>query len=177
MNRQYLLFSLFVSLMLVGCATEPAQRSSSVNQVSQADTYMQKGEHKQAANLYQSLAMTMPGRSTQFRILAAEAFIRSGNTQSAQAQLDSINPRLLLAIEQNRLNLLQAQVKLSNGEAEQSLVILETVKTNKLNTDDKTSFYQSLAFAHSLIGNQMRKTDKMKFYHLCSIYLFLRFPI
>ena len=159
MKRHYLLFSLFISLMLVGCATEPAQRPVPSNQVSQADTYMQRGQYKQAASLYQSLAKTMPERSAQFSLLAGEAFIRSGNTQSAQFQLESINPMLLLGLERNRLNLLHAQVKLSNGEAEQSLIMLETVKTNKLNSDDKISFYQSLAFSHSLMGNQIKSVQ------------------
>ena len=159
MKRHYLLFSLFISLMLVGCATEPAQRLVPSNQVSQADTYMQRGQYKQAASLYQLLAKKTPERSAQFSLLAGEAFIRSGNTQSAQFQLESINPTLLLGIERNRLNLLHAQVKLSNGEAEQSLLMLETVKTNKLNSDDKISFYQSLAFSHSLIGNQIKSVQ------------------
>ncbi len=159
MNRHYLLSPLFIVLLLVGCATEPTQRPVFSNQEDQADAYMQRGQHKQAARMYQSLAKSKPGRRDQFSFLAAEAFVHSGNIQSAQSEIDSINPALLLAIQRNKLKLLNAQVKLSNGEAEQSLYLLENIQVNKLKEMDKVSFYQSLAFTHSLIGNQIQSVQ------------------
>jgi len=161
MNRQYLFSPFFIFLLLVGCATTqaPAQRSSDSNQMDQADAYMQRGQHKKAAVLYQSLAKSNPDRRNQINLLAVDAFIRSGNTEAAQSQIDSINLNMLEATQQNRLNLLHAQVKLSNGEAEQSLFLLKKIKVNNLKPEDKISFYQSLAFAHSLVGDQLQSVQ------------------
>ncbi len=149
-------------LLLASCAAgRPGlvQRATPSSPLDQADAYMERGQHKKAAHLYQKLALSTPERKDQYSFLAAEALIQSGNIQQAEFEIDSIKPTSLTAIQRNRLNLLHAQVKLGNGEAEQALDLLESVQENQLKRQDKVSFYQSLGFAHSLIGNQLKSVQ------------------
>jgi outer membrane PBP1 activator LpoA protein len=162
MKQHKFLSPVFFILLLAGCATgssNPTQRAASSNPLDQADAYMERGQHKKAAQLYQNLALSTPARKDQYSFLAAEALIQSGSIQQAEFEIDSINPTLLTAIQRNRLNLLHAQVKLGNGEAEQALDLLESVQENQLKHQDKASFYQSLGFAHSLIGDQLKSVQ------------------
>lgn len=159
MNHHYLLLPSFYLLLLSGCATEPAQRHIYTNEAAQADSFMQSGQHKQAADLYQKLAKLKPAHSNQFNILAAEAFIKSGDSHAALSHINAINPASLSAKQRNKLNLLYAQISLSNGEAEQALDKLGITQPYQLKPTDQIIFYQSLAFAHSLTGNLLQSVE------------------
>ncbi len=159
MNRHYLLHPGFCLLLLTGCASDPAQRHLSSNEAIQAESYMQKGQHKQAANLYETLSKSKPAQRDQFNLLAIDAFIKSGDIQAAQSHADAINPATLAAEQRNKLNLLYAQINLSNGEAEQALNKLSITQAYTLNPTDKITFYQSLAFAYSLTGNLLQSVQ------------------
>ncbi len=153
MNRQYVILPCFCILLLTSCATKPTQRYLYINEAIQAESLMQRGQHKKAANLYQTLAQSKPAHRNQFSLLAAEAFIQSGDGHAAKSLADSINPASLSAEQGNRLNLLYAQIYLSNGDAEQALNRLNTIQPYQLKPTDQLTFHQSLAFAHSLTGN------------------------
>jgi outer membrane PBP1 activator LpoA protein len=159
MNRHYLLHPGFYLLLLAGCATDPAQRHLDSNEAIQAESFMQKGQHKQAASLYQTLSKSNPAHQDQFNILAADAFIKSGDIHAAQLHLDAINATSLSAEQSSRLNLLYAQINLSHGDAEQALIKLSITQPSKLNPTDKITFYQSLAFAYSLTGNLLQSVQ------------------
>jgi len=159
MNRHYLLHTGFYLLLLTGCATDPAQRHLSSNEAIQAESYMQQGQHKRAANLYETLSKSKPDHRDQFNLLAIDAFIKSGDIQAAQSHADAINPATLSAEQRNKLNLLYAQISLSNGEAEQALNKLSITQPYNLTPTDKIIFYQSLAFAYSLTGNLLQSVQ------------------
>ncbi|MCK5190660.1 MAG: penicillin-binding protein activator, partial [Methylococcales bacterium] len=159
MNHHYLLHSSFYLLLLTGCATEPAQRQIYINEAVQAKSFMQSGCHKLAADLYQKLAKSKPAHSNQLNILAAEAFIKSGDSHAALSHVNAINPTALSAEQRNKLNLLYAQISLSNGEAEQALDKLGITQPYQLKPTDQVIFYQSLAFAHSLTGNLLQSVE------------------
>jgi len=117
---------------------------------------MQKGQHKQAASLYHTLSKSKTAQQDEFNLLAADAFIKSGDIDAAQLHLDKINATSLSIEQSNRLNLLYAQISLSHGDAEQALNALSTTQPYNLNPADKIVFYQSLAFAYSLTGNLLQ---------------------
>lgn len=156
MNRYCLLSLTFCIFALAGCATKPAQRLSQSNEAIQAKALMQSGQHRQASDLYQTLAKSKPAHSNQFNLLAAEASIQSGDSLAAQSLAEAINPASLSDEQRNRLNLLYAQITLSNGETEQSLDTLSIIQAYQLNPQDKITYYQSLAFAHTLMGNSVQ---------------------
>ena len=159
MNRHYLLHTGFYLLLLTACATNPSQRHLYSNKAKQAESFMQKGQHKQAASLYQTLSKSKPTHQDQFNLLAADAFIKSGDIHAAQSHLEAINAASLSAEQRNKMNLLYAQISLSNGEAEQALKKLGITQPYSLNPADKITFYQSVAFAHSLTGNLLQSVQ------------------
>jgi hypothetical protein len=156
MNRQCLIFFFFCFLSLVGCATELTKNAVDNNQVLQAQQFMQDGRYKEAAALYQMLAKSELVQQGSFNLLAAKAFIKSGDIRSAQAHTAIINSSLLSVAQRNQLNLLSAQISLSNGQAEKALNQLSIIPVYSLNFKDKISFYQSLAFANSLTGKLLQ---------------------
>ena len=155
MNHNHFVLSTFFILMLTGCATTPSQQHLSLDETLHAKSLSQQGQYKQAASLYQSLALSKPTHQDQFNLLASEAFIQSGNSQSALSHATSINSAALSADQRNRLNLLFAQIYLSNGEAELALNQLSIIQPYNLKTSSQIVFYQSLAFAYSLTGDQL----------------------
>lgn len=159
MNRHYLILHLFCLSMLTACATDPAQRHLYLNEAIKAESFVQKGDHKKAANLYQSLAKSKPAHRIPFSLLATDAFLQSGDNLSAQTHADSIDTRLLSIEQQAKLDLLYAQIYLSRGDAEQALNKLNQTEVYNLNPVDKIVFYQSSAFAHSLTGNQLQSAQ------------------
>lgn len=158
MNRHYLLFSLYL-LMATGCATEPSQRYLYQAEAIQAESLSQSGQHKQAADLYQTLAQSDPGYQNQFNLLAAEAFVKSGDAEEASALLSKINPALLSTEQQNKMNLLNAQISLSNGDAEDALNLLRKTQAYNLQPNNRRILYKSLAFAYSLTGDLIQSTQ------------------
>ncbi len=159
MNRHYLLHPGFYLLLLSGCVTDSAQHHLNSTEAIQAETFMQKGEHNQAARLYQTLSKSKPAHQDQFNLLAADAFIKSGDFDAAQPHLDAINATSLSAEQSDRLNLLYAQISLSHGDAEQALNKLSITQPYNLNPTDQITFYQSLAFAYSLTGNLLQSVQ------------------
>lgn len=86
-------------------------------------------------------------------LLRADTFIQGGDSQSAQKELDLVNAADLSAEQRSKYNLLEAQIALSMGDAEHALAKLQTARPKLLSNADQISYFQSLAFAHSLVGN------------------------
>jgi outer membrane PBP1 activator LpoA protein len=159
MNRHYLLHLSFYLLLLTGCATQPAQRYLQFDEAVQAESYIQSGQPKQAAKLYQTLAQTKPAHRAQFSLLAAQAHIKAGDSHVAQSRLDGINPVSLSVEQQNKFNLLYAQIHLSNGDTELAINKLNIIQLYNLEPVDKITFYQSRAFAYSLTGEMLQSAQ------------------
>jgi len=159
MNRHYVILSAFYLFFLSSCANQPTQRHQYALETFKAESFSQSGQHKQAASLYQTLAKTKPARRDAYKLLAAEAYIQSGDNHTAQSLIDSINPAILSAEQRNKLNLVVIQINLSNGEMEKALELLNITQPYKLTSTDQITFYQSLAFAHSLMGNLLQSAQ------------------
>lgn len=161
MNRHYLLYPSFFLIFLTGCATGTIQsKPVSTNRTSQqAESFSHNGQHRKAAQLYQKLAKSKPKRHSQFNLLAAKAFLQSGDDDSAKKLINSITPASLSTEQRNLLNLLFAQIHLSDGETEQALNRLKRTQAHSLKGKDKITYYQSLAFAHSLTENQLQSAQ------------------
>ncbi len=158
MNRQYLSIFLIALFLLTSCAIKPTQRHPYVNEAFKAEHFIETGKHKQAAALYQSLVKNKPLQQNEFSLLAASEYIKSSDSQAAQTLLSTLDPALLSAQQRNKLNLLHAQISLSNGEAEQAIIQLNTIQVYNLNPKDQITYYQSLAFAYSLTGDLLQST-------------------
>ena len=86
-------------------------------------------------------------------LLKADTLIQAGDHQAADKELSLVNQAELSPELRGKFNLLSAQVHLSMGDAEQALQKLKIARPSLLNGPDKLNYYQSLAFAHLLMGN------------------------
>lgn len=158
MSRYSLLFLFSISLLLYGCSSTPATPqiipASPSNQpkASQAEQFLQNEQYAEAAKLYQQLAENESPEQNEYRLQAIEALIKSGNNAKAEKYAASFDPAKLLPYQRNKLYLLQAQMNLNSGNAEQALKYLHTITAEQLNHEDKIAYHESLAFSYSLTG-------------------------
>jgi len=156
MTVHYRLLPGFCLLLITGCSNAPAHRSFYQENALQAAALIEKGYPKQAAKLYRALSQTDPRHRDRFNLLTADALFQSGDNKAAEEIIHSINTTALSIAERNRLNLIEAQIKLSNGQAEQALSLLQLTQPYALKITEQVSFYQSLAFAYSLTGDLLQ---------------------
>lgn len=169
MSRQFLFFLLSIPLLIIGCTSKPTKPAKQVKRVetveaikphskdtSKAQQLMQSGNSKEAARIYQKLAVSQSSHQNMFRLLAADALLQSGNINEAQSYTDSIDPGKLSAQQRIQLNLIYAQLNLSSGAAEQAIRYLDLIPAHQLNSKDRISYHQSRAFAYSLTGQLLK---------------------
>lgn len=138
---------IFGMLLLAGCSGEPVQNQAHL-EVRPKSKPQRPTRHVEPVKSY-GLA---DNQSSQ-QLLNAETMIQSGDSQSAQKALDVVNPSDLSAEQRSKFNLLVAQMALSMGDAERALNALQITRPKLLAVDDQIGYYQSLAFAHSLMGD------------------------
>lgn len=144
-------FIICVSL-IAACSAKLPYSQTVADQTRQAEAMMRQEQFRQAASLYHSLAIKSPAQQNQYRLLAAEALVKSGDHDSAKRYVDSIDPDRLPVPMRSLLNLIQAQISLSHGNPDYALNRLNQIAIEYLNPDQQVSFYQSRAFAYSLTG-------------------------
>lgn len=147
MRRQRLICWIFGMLLLPACAQEPPKNRAHL------EVRPQKQAQKPAkpVDTVKSTAL-VENQATQ-HLLNAETLLQSGDNQAAQKELDIINYANMPIEQRSKFNLLDAQIALSMGEAERAYSKLENIRPKLLTDADKLNYYQSLAFAHTLMGN------------------------
>jgi uncharacterized protein len=134
-------------LLLASCSSEPVKNQAHLETRPQPKPQ----RPKRAAAPVKSYGLA-DNQASQ-HLLNADTLIQSGDSPSAQKELDLIKQADLSAEQRGKLSLLEAQMALNMGDAEQALNKLQITRPKLLATPDQISFYQSLAFAHSLMGN------------------------
>ena len=155
MTPHFLSSSLLAACFLSACTATTSGNRPYIEQQNQADIFMDNGQTKEAARLYQNLAKSNPRQQNQFRLLAAEAMIKSGEIERAKQYLNKITPASLSYPQQNQLKLLQAQITLSYGNAEQALEMLEQISVDPLQAHQQKQYFHALAFAKALSGDML----------------------
>jgi uncharacterized protein len=107
----------------------------------------------QADNAFKSYALQDANNGDHLQ--KAAQYVQQGDTANALKELDLINQGSLSTEQRSQFHLQEAQIALSSGDAEQALNKLEQVRPRLLEGDDKIHFYQSLAFAESLVGDAL----------------------
>jgi outer membrane PBP1 activator LpoA protein len=113
---------LLFSLALAGCVPMNAPRSPAEIAAAQgAEALAQQGQFNQAAQAYLALASQSSGHADSYRLLAAEAWRQEGQIERAAPVLASIKRQRLTGDEPLRLDLLQAELALSQNDAATAL--------------------------------------------------------
>lgn len=159
MIRRYLILSVFALQTLAGCTyLFPVRKDP---EAMRAESLIESGKHKEAAAIYKQLASLKSDRQNEYRLLAADALIRGNNIKQAKEYTSMINVGDLENNQRAHLDILQAQMALSEGKAEQALKQLKAVPSESLNYQTKPSYYQSLAFAYSLTSDALQSAQAL----------------
>ena len=144
---------IFSALLISGCAPRKINDLPYSKDLDTAEQLMQSGHAKQAAPLYKRLADSQSTHQNQYRILAANSLLKSGDISAAKSYVDAIDPTRISTQKKQQLSLLQAQLLLDSGAAEQALIKLKSITVHQLTSEDKITYYQTYAFAASLTGD------------------------
>lgn len=113
---------LLISLALSGCVTAPAPRTQAELAAEQdASALANQGKFDQAAQAYLTLAQTSPSHADYYHLLAAEAYRQEGHLNQAAPFLGTIRRQRLTGDQPVRLDLLQAELALSQHNAPRAL--------------------------------------------------------
>lgn len=159
MIRRYLILLVFSLYTLSGCSFISPTRSNP--EATRAESLIQNGKNQEAAAIYKELAAQNSSQQNQYRLLATDALIRANDIKQAKQYLNMIDVSALDEAQLNHLNLLKAQIDLSQGDAETALTQLKAVQIETLNNQTKLAYYQSLAFAYSLTGDSIQSAQAL----------------
>lgn len=107
-----------VVLLTGGCVSMPDHRPTDSEAAARAESLYRDGELEQAARAFLALAdRSGSNDASQFRLRAAEALRDNGNLAAASQALDGIQRRRLAEDGPQRLDLLDAEIALSRGDA------------------------------------------------------------
>ncbi len=160
MNRHPLfIVSSVLALSLVSCSSKPGHSYTFRHENIQAESLIAAGQYKDAAVLYQNLAQSKPAEAAELNLRAAEAYIKSGDMDTARSILDQLETGRIQGSEKNLLLLVQAQAALSNGQAEQALVLMNQIDGAALTQNQQIDYYQAKAFAYSLTDNLLSSAE------------------
>lgn len=144
-----------MTLLIAACADDPARRTiidprAHPSLVPRRTSPVQPSAQPKTDNVK---TYGLKGDQVTQRLLTANTFLQSGDSQAAQQTLDLINQAELSVEQRSQFALIQAQIDLSMGDAERALVKLDLIRPRLLADNDKIDYYQSLAFAQALHGD------------------------
>ncbi|MEY4768979.1 MAG: hypothetical protein RL637_1618 [Pseudomonadota bacterium] len=138
--------------LLCGCATT-AEIPTAESELTQAQTLVTQGNYAQAAIMYQHLAEVESPNQLEYRLLTINSLLKANEIGQAKRLMDNMNRSSLSERQLQQLHLYSAQIELNTGNAEKALTRLKIIKIDHLNEADKITYYQTLAFAYSIMGN------------------------
>ncbi len=121
---------LLTALLGAGCASVPEQAPPAAATAGpSADELFARGDFRAAAEAYLALARNNGTARNHYRLRAAEALREEGDLAGAAAALEGVKRKRLPADEGVRLDLLDAEIALSQKDANQALALLATPDT------------------------------------------------
>lgn len=148
MPRRLLSCWIFATLFLAACA------DNQVKNTTQLEVKTLPPRRGAVADTVKSYGLA--NDQVQQRLLKADTFLQAADSQAARKELDLINEAELSPEQRGRFNLLDAQIALSMGDAEQAIKRLRMIRPGLLSEADKVNYYQSLAFANMLLGDVLQ---------------------
>ncbi|WP_198246164.1 penicillin-binding protein activator [methane-oxidizing endosymbiont of Gigantopelta aegis] len=143
---------LFIAIILLpACKSVPANQPF-LEQSRQAKSMMDNSQYEQAARVYQNLSQNAP-QQPEYRLRAAEALLKAGESEHAQSLLSSIPRQQLDPLQTALFALLGAQIDLDQGNAESALTKLNQISAEQLDLSHQRDYFSALAFARALSGD------------------------
>ncbi|TVQ87609.1 MAG: penicillin-binding protein activator [Chromatiaceae bacterium] len=148
---------LAVLLAASGCAIDPTRDADRVlaavpgEPLARAAELARRGEPAAAAELYLELAeAAVPPARQQLELDAARALLQAGQTDEANRVLIAIDKTALTSVQRELVLLLEADVALQRGRAEDAIARLGRVNQRTLPADLRAQYFSTLAAAQRL---------------------------
>ncbi len=148
MPRRILSCWFFGLLLLSACSNEPVKNKTHLEVKPHAVARKSKPKPIEPVRSYK-----MADNQAGLNLLEADTRMQAGDSQAAQKALDKINATELPPEQFSKYKLIEAQIAISMGDAEQALKKLEAARPAVLADVDQINYYQSLAFVQALLGN------------------------
>jgi hypothetical protein len=158
------LLPLTLALVVAGCAG-PSTRHRDAPLIAEASERSRNGDYAGASQIYQRLAeQSNDADADYFRLLAADAELRSGNDRAARALLGAINAEDLEQGDQLRYALLRSRLDLNQGKAREAMARLDAIDESRLSAPLRANYHHLRASAYNQMGNMLECARERVYY-------------
>jgi uncharacterized protein len=151
--RRYLLLCC-MTLGIAGCHSGVSRLSgpSTPGPDPEAQALIQAGDLQGALQRYERLARAGKN-SDHWRLEAADASLRAGNTRYARTTAGTIDPKELSSEDQDRLLLLESRLDLNEGDARSAIAHLNSLSESSLSEIDRRNYRLLRSSALNQLGD------------------------
>lgn len=141
-------------LVLSGCAGFGRHRPADDPWVRNAEERLATGDFEGAAHIFEERAIPS-GYPDYFRLRAADAHLRAGDSAAAQALVSTVEPGQLDGSDRVDYFLLAARVNLNVGRADQAKMFLDKVATAHRDRSQELHYHLLRASAYNQLGQML----------------------
>lgn len=141
---------LAIAITLTACQSTPTRQADLPSEMDAQTLYLQ-GEFRSAAQAWLELARANRADRARYQVRAAEAYREEGDSQAMETLINEIDRRKLPADDQVRLDLIQAELALTRGNAAGALALL-AVPDGRIPEDRAPRLFELRARAHAELG-------------------------
>lgn len=142
-----------VVLLAAGCAGAPPQQPAPPAPAQQAQTLLDAGEFRAAADTYLTLARSSSGSAAQgYRLAAADALVQAGDVPAARNQLAQVPASGLSAALQLRRRIVLARIDIAEQHPQQALARVPAQAPPGVPPQDARELYRVRAEAYAQSG-------------------------
>ena len=156
------LLPLTFALILAGCASTSTKHRDGPLFLEATDRF-RNGDFAGASQIYQRLA-EQSNDADYYRLLAADAELRSGNDRAARALLGAVNTEELDEGDQLRYALLRSRLDLNLGKAREAMARLNSIDEQRLTAPLRANYHILRASAYNQLGNMLECARERVYY-------------
>ncbi|MDD2769627.1 MAG: penicillin-binding protein activator [Methylococcus sp.] len=147
--------ALAVTAALAGCASlKPAADDPAARLSTDAQTRLRAGDFSGAGRLYEQ-AGDISNVPDYFRLRAADAYLRAGDSTTSRRLLRSVDPRRLDDDDHLLYGLLNARIDLNAGRAKEAMSKLSSLDESRMSPTQKGHYHTLRASAYNQMGNML----------------------
>lgn len=145
--------------MLSGCAGLLKPRPAEDPWAKNAEARLATGDFQGAAQIFEERAIPS-GHPDYFRLRAADAHLRAGDSAAAQALVSTVDPSQLDSRDRTDYYLLAARVNLNVGRAPQAQALLDRVSTSPRDRTQDLHYHLLRASSYNQLGQMLESAKE-----------------
>lgn len=147
-------FVIYAALALLSACVRQGPRPDDVPLISEAEHRLASKDYGGASQIYQRL-IEQSDAPDYYRLEAADAELKDGNSRAAQALLSAIDPEELRYPDFQRYLLLRSRIDLNQGRARAAMERLQELDYQRMNPATETEYHTLRASAYNQLGNML----------------------